>query len=979
MSVHDLPAYIPTTPPLADEGWPLPPGADDAVVRYRVDGTIQGVDYVVGGGIASAPEAVEAGLWDVTMRRYYDAWRRLRRLAFLCIGPITNQALEGVTFNASNGKQTFAWIFGLPATVDGDAYLVDWSDPDNGNPFVVPQATFGTALFDAHTGGEETPIPADTAAIGQVTAWEIVSDTTARVWSNKPLDVAREGVLWFCVESKPPVAPHIRLRDDAAGPWFPDADALTRFWFGRGAYQILAQLPDVYKIGRDDAESIGYLIGLPGTAQTPTTLILDGSFSAKTYFGQGSLRHRTGIITDGIETFENFADAQARLELASAPNTDAVGLLALINATTGEGRPAKQDPSGGASATNRSLLATAPGYDFERAVGMRRIGTQGFGEASSIGGVGERGVQRARRRLILSPSFAAAAGVVAAESTVEVYDPPEEITGLPFDPPEAAAVWRLPGYCTDLAHARERAKTTATIAALDASTPGELAIEFELGESTTYRVSAGTNYPENYDTGGNVVCPPLSWESRNIGATGLSGDRQRLLTPGDVVRLPDGDGTAGAIVLEAVAFGGDEVAGMTAPSADADGIPQSLRDNHARRDRIVVSTAGPQGARFASLATVGDTLSFGGQAAIAPHAYNVEAVSFQIDGGAWEALLASEYYLDPVDGRLYLSDTATATWTGTVRLRADVWLFDRRIVYPCEVANVLHGAVDGACEGYVALDHEAAARMLSMAAIRDGGDVISEWWDPLEFTPASDPGDVAWEPAGAPVTFEWTYGAPSGVAGIGVALNAEGGFLSNIYTLTAKIIGVTMPIPRQWLSAEIATAVCDIVIESPARYVGDNDDPTGSPPDSDFTDMRLIGYIVQTDEHGAVTSLTPTGASIPLSGLVYNEGDDVSRGTVDITAIMRSLAGRTFTDDDQIFMALAGPWGDPAALVASNPVALFRSFFRAYTYNPALPISSSNPAATVERITYGALSVSNIRLQPNAAALAGVRIPIPTV
>lgn len=993
MPYYTPPLTAPVTHPLESSyGHPVPVGLNPLII-YRDDGTIKGVDYYASGAKVDNPALLDQGIYDLTLRQYYHAWRRLSRLAFLVCGPSTTQALNGVT---SFIDLHFNHVFSYAATGDGTGIVITWSAEEN-HPNNTG-LTYGVTVFDGWDLAN-TDVHA-TANVAQVTGI-VIGEGTATLTLTKALNTGRENKLYASIESDPPDWPIIRLTAETGGPWRPEPDHLTRFFLGRGLYRIEGEYANQYKIGRDDAESIGYMLGWPGTRWVNDGLtIYEGSGEAaivvsyphKNYIGQGILRHRTGISTDGIETFENFEQAQARL---GALMTDYQGVLKSIvdgMESSEDGRPAKKSPSG----TGELIDSDDPAKYAEIAFGMRRIGVQLVGGTSAISGAGEDEVQRARPRTYISREFnpSMPESDTEGESRITVYATTQTIAGVNTAENEVEVTWKLPGYCDtlDAPRATHEKAVTGAIAAIT-WTGNEAEIEFNLADVYYVYRDGIDNTQDTFESGGNCVCPDLHLEPTNPISLSAIGDRQEKIAPGDVIRF--GAGTGAAIVTAAEAFGGTEVSGADAPVSGAPGISDALRATHKKRDIITVEIVGPSGAAFAAEAVVSATIASVKHEAVSyPH--DSPAVSYwNPSTEAWTGLTYGDTVaFDCISGIIYVAPGPLPL--AETRLMAVGEFFDRRRVYPCEVANVLHGAIDGACAGYA--DHAASAAAahleirLNLPQHSMSGYHPVEWVTPSAIDhpeidyPTEDSADdiplvFPYLPL-SPYTrddyeHKWIYDTSGdGVQGVLMVDSPQYMVAYN------DIIGVQVPIPQRWTSAEIETAVCDVFFGEPVQYEQriqfypepDEGDSYYDVVDDPLANCKLAGFVVAYEWNGdlsayEVTSVRAAGLTLALGSLA--EVDGGVQGTVDVTGIMKALADMTFAENELAFVGVIGPMATEPLSTARE---LLNSWIYEYVFVPGvIPETPDVWAATVGRILFSSISMTNWRIRPSAGNITGAR------
>jgi len=191
--------------------------------------------------------------------------------------------------------------------------------------------------------------------------------------------------------------------------WYPgDGEAYTKFWLARGRYIVELwpgalqdeELMNLVKLGKDDFTGLGALLGWPigywSTGRGASVYIED-----KIYSGIGGLLFLTGNTTAaGYLEMLNWDQIQTQRVADGDPEDDNVGIIEGLEVVT------KADPAGGASYASRELKTDRPGYDFERSVGVRRLGHIGMGQDSVPAGAGLNGVQCIRPRKFTSAEFA---------------------------------------------------------------------------------------------------------------------------------------------------------------------------------------------------------------------------------------------------------------------------------------------------------------------------------------------------------------------------------------------------------------------------------------------------------------------------------------------------------------------------------------------------------------------------------------------
>lgn len=544
--------------------------------------------------------------------------------------------------------------------------------------------------------------------------------------------------------------------------YFPTAADVSQLFLARGRYEKQeAPGSETWKYGRDDWEGLFQLLGFP------IGYFTGGMYLArKDYFAADAVRFyassggqteepvyglfwRTGDeLTSGYDEFVSFAEYQVKRLDAGTDEQDDVGPISQMAAPSAA--PTKNDPAEYGALLTRG--GWTPGYDFEDAIGVRRLQSIGFKKTEIAAGDGEAGIQRIMPRRYATTTF--------RPDVAGTYDDPEsEIRAIVYASPQAlstdssAFTYTVrvllprfggqrgvnPDFYQNTQHTKQVAGSdvTGTIASatlIDGDSDGEndtLELEFELGSvSTAYPITATT--PDSvghtsFDCGGNVVCGENAWEICNPDSEREFGDRQSRLYPGDLIEFGDSalDGIR-LICIGAKAYGGSTDGSATAPRDDAPYIPEYVRTNYAKQDIARFSLEGHAGAVIREWIEdgngVGSSISKVAHGAHGPATryYDGSVIASMVPEvkkvvGATATDIASNTVWDPAEGALYID---ASTWgSDYVRIWFSGYVGDTRKTYPCEVAEAMDRAVVAACDGYIKTTLATEDKILSLRIV----------------------------------------------------------------------------------------------------------------------------------------------------------------------------------------------------------------------------------------------------------------------
>ena len=566
-------------------------------------------------------------------------------------------------------------------------------------------------------------------------------------------------------------------------PWYPYAgDDFTNFWLGRGRYIhegvaggfALPAPESVVRLGKDTFTGLGALIGLP-CGYFPSfsgyNFSVGGGaayLARKDYYGIGDLFFRTGETTaEGYDEFLNFMQIQAQRVTDGDLEHDNVGVIQGHSVVT------KRDPGGGLGYATRTLQATAPGYDFERTVGVRRLGRMDLAEDSEATGYGNSMVQRVRPRKYTSAEFSlpyvhpdGTLGNANGETVLWFQSTPQAFANVSAaDAFSYDLTWNVPHFGETVRNPATARSKGGSVAAASITFPlgypsAVLRADFKTGATPiVYGGSAGPPPVEptvqSATCGGNLVRSMLSREILNPAAGRAIGDRQTGLCPGDTVRFDTGViADLDITCIRAEAFGGDSDPGATTqPNPAAPGVPDYVANNYDVMDRawfaldgyngrIVKKFAGDGGfaggdvqlTRVSHSAvgppTVRDT---GASTGYEPNLYRVNAA------GATTLLTdGTDYVWDPNTGTFYLDSSGWGA--GPWRLHFTGYVNERRRSYVCEDAEACDAGLSTIVnnDAYIEDGQIVVAEHIALCLVKKSDQSINSTTIPMDVFGAYD-------------------------------------------------------------------------------------------------------------------------------------------------------------------------------------------------------------------------------------------------
>lgn len=457
----------------------------------------------------------------------------------------------------------------------------------------------------------------------------------------------------------------------------PNDQGYSEFFIGRGVYgvQPVAGIP-VFFTGCDSIMGILGRIGMPFQNYSQAFGLAGGY---KTYEGVGAIVRKGDVDPEsGYDLYHDW------LEDAAAGSDD-VGLFGSIIDVA----PTKRNGYDGG----------AEPYDFEKGVALRRVGVILPGPSGSVTGTtrsAQRPISRRYTSAKFDPTKAGTHASIFGETIVTVLSDPVTIEGETFN-----VMWRMPRYGETASQgASYEMKPSAAVSEYSIAS-GVMTVEFELSTNQAYftveTIEGPVQATSEYQTGGNVVKPPLSWESYNPASLFTLGSRTAGLVKGDVLMFSDGPLAGLRLLCEsAQAFGGSIDGTAGAPHVDAQGIPDILRTNHNRRDvatfrlppgwlhDYIVDVIGTSGGALPPFVLL--------TAAVGPS----QSTFKRVDSAKTVTSISTGYRHDPYRGVLYLD--ATGWDAGEYQLHSEGEVYD---VLPRQsVVNVK--AMDKAIDAVVA-------------------------------------------------------------------------------------------------------------------------------------------------------------------------------------------------------------------------------------------------------------------------------------
>ena len=682
----------------------------------------------------------------------------------------------------------------------------------------------------------------------------------------------------------------------------PNSNDVGDFWIGRGqyGYQPVAGLP-YFRTGRTRPGLLS-LLGLPFVDRSQEFGLLQ---SAILFKGWGILQDYIGIDdATGFGIWRNFEQHQAARRAASQLESDDVGLFANLIAA------ASPDKLNGLGA---AIGSTDPGQHYELGCRMRRslsVAPRGLSSPAGTAWISQRPIARRYTSGVFDP---------AVPGTI--YDDQNE-TELRVDG-AGEVTWRIPRMCESVREGGQHPSPVKTSApAADWSiADGKLTVEFELGVDYAYRVvdpgggSPPVQTEEMYRAGGDVVRPPVSWESTNPASRRRIGDRQSGLCPGDAIRFTSGDLEGIVLVCSAAeAFGGGIEDAVESPHAEAQGIPDALRANHDKRDIAEFEIPDHLVSLFTA-ALAGETFP---EFELGSFAISKAAPALRrVDAGG-NVTTITEFEYDPGRGEFVFDASGL---TGLHQLHCLVDVFDVRPLLAQDNFEAMARAIPtiiGDAWFESALGAAAIARAVMVVTVENPPDPPNELrGDTLEGIPIYIAANNALTIGGGDVVDEHIeLSAPSvAVSRVGVqwditGLDPMGGTLWYDWQLAAR---VSIPTTITRLAADwIAEARVNVRISraevvkyesvwEDGDYVSQSGTAESNPP------LAIAIVVGPEDITGAeIADFAPLGVTLAAPSKLV--GDWV-QATVDCTAVLKALLNRLPIADGNAIYALVTTTG----------------------------------------------------------------------
>lgn len=745
----------------------------------------------------------------------------------------------------------------------------------------------------------------------------------------------------------------------------------------------------------------------------------DLGLASQRFDANGIIRRKNGTLASGFARLENVDEAVGRyLEGGAAPNNDRNGLLEEIARVASLAPLSRRSQSGGASPTDRGLVALEPGASWLSIVNVDRPPSVECGEGDKTPATAPY-TQRVRPRVCVSSTIALPATRVDAQGVDEF-----SYRGTTYRN-TAWRTWATPqssfggAFSYDLVFAIPRfgenasAPTTRYEKAVDAANVYQVPqdgptwwIEFEIGSDTAaYRGLDLSYLTWPISLGGNVVGGPLWQRNNSPAAARRYGDPERLLYPGDTIQFADADDNLlpPVIVTYAKAFGGQDwqlpdATEITTPTGQPLGCgalqmpftPFGLGD----RIEVAVRCAEMSEAEFiAALQAGGCKIHKVWHGAVAPVAaeYAPAFSAINLDTEAVVELVdGTDYKWDPATGKCYLNSSAWAA--GNWRVRLDGYTFDCRQVMRYSDVDALEAIFEGVAEGYAG----GGSIGSSFGAIRMGyANGIGSNWVP-DFLNVDGFGNI--------VPGNYSYSNPSNIfCDSGGSIKPSGSAIygsepvlfypdtGSSYRIGCVIVPPTTPFyinpsrisivsgyfapiyrinPPQVPSACISSALVDVTVSAGQKhryYYGDTP-PSGSNVTN--IDTATIGIVyVSLNENGSLNVSNVGGGSASSMVTTLEGGVYVTRGTMDITAGLRMAAdiAATGNDTDGFFaLMLLGPVAFPED--ASNALGFLKTFTESWEFSGEYSSGTGefvNTAADVltYEFTYNGISFGSIRVK----------------
>lgn len=785
---------------------------------------------------------------------------------------------------------------------------------------------------------------------------------------------------WFCAKMDQPGAAldtfeafHI----DTDCPYYeensqyvPQAYDVSECLLARGYYLKMVLLLG----GSGDANFRKGIENFPGVLQLGGVQVgfqnYSNSLRPKDSLYVGIMRLKTGETTaDGYTEFLNFTEQQENHVTAAEDETDAGTFLELFAALV----PDKYDAAGGATSSARLLIDDddrTPGNIFSQNMGVRRVMARkpgqaemdpglSYGDKGNIAGAGTAETQRVRhvRRTSVNFTKGKANTFRGETTTVDVYALPQTAPSSDYEYDILLTTSRF----SDAAYAPDARWTKAALSGARAANvifSGAL-VTIELSMKT-YELSRPDADPlpdiiDEVKTGGGYVASEISHTITNPGegdGVRYFTDPERLLYPGDVIAFDDDDVRGITLTcVSAKALSGSVDASAVAPNIGAPGVPEYVRDNYNKRDVGLFEITEQNGEVIRDFVTgIGASeqdiaIDWIAHGAVAPPQIDADEAATGYNPvlkktlkatGATTTVPTSQYMFEPNTGQFFIdSDTWAA---GDYVLHAEMWVFDAREIYPCELSSALAGLVDGLCEMYykTSLDlTDADYELLIDSDSPETGISVHTHYSPLEVTSApyvpfdlDDGLEHDTERNGNTITR--TYMSPFGGSPFAVGCIPDREEPLNLFVYSNELqcfkLDALGDIGR-WRADDIAEAFLEISLTD-AVITEYWDDLTWTPEldpveDSGSQTLSEIDLTITlfSKTTGTTYDLESTGISVETPTTIIDDGGtDYLRGSVNITHILKWLV-ENMTDPSIEYLFVVGAGAMPAGTLSINDLA----------------------------------------------------------
>lgn len=809
---------------------------------------------------------------------------------------------------------------------------------------------------------------------------------------------------------------------EAHTPYLPLARHISAWWTERGWYLKMVSLLG----GSSDANFRKGLENFPGIFQLCGVRNGFNSFSnsirPKDTLFPGVLRFDTGGTTvNGFREFLNFFEIQAAHVSAAEDESDAGTFMEIMTGT-----PDKYDPAGGVSAASRLLIDDpdrTPGNTLAQNMAVRRIMSRAlqqgemdpglsYGDIGSLSGQGTGQVQRVRpvRRASVAFTKGTPNTIRGTQTVLDVFATPQTLpaSGETFD-----IQWVMPRFSDEALTPSERSGKGSFPNAANISFTGNLmTVEFGM---QTYNLSrpAADPLPDIFNEakiGGGAVASDIARVLLNPGdgdGVQFMGDPERRIFPGDSIAFDD-DAVRDITLtcLSAKAFSGSVDPAAIPPHVGAPGIPQFVRDNGNKRDVAIFALSPENGEAIRQFVVgVGGSeqnipVDYVAHAAVAPPIFDVDLNDTLYtpvlkktlkSSGVTSVVPTNEYLWEPNGGGFYIDSSGWAA--GDYVLFAEMWVFDARKVYPCEVSLAYESLIDGLCGLYyettLSLEPAGFELLVDTAKPETLGPVYSIELDrddsvppfvPYELSTASFAVNQSDFPRAA---ITRTYVSPAAPASFAVG-SSPSSFLDNPpdsrphfgyeNTMQAYSFSSLADIGR-WRSEDIEEALIEISFEEGVitetwfdrEFFAEDPDVEDSGSSTLSSTNLVVNLLTKTS--GDDYDLQGTGISVPAPVTIIDiGGDDFLNGTVDITNLLKYVIDNAHVENIE-FLLMVGAGIMPVGPLSVPDLAVgwMQYFFSTRTGDGDAPWEDGQRGIAIE---YSEFTISNVYIRTKASALA---------